>query len=99
MKKIYILKIEKVKGVEVESTNTYAFEEERQVDKMISDIVNDPNAKVGQNPGTLLYKDTIYLFEAGEQPQANIPELPKSDPFRRFSKGVTFSWSQGRPFR
>lgn len=99
MKKIYILKIEKVKGVEVESTNTYAFEEEGQVDKMVSDIVNDPNAKVGQNPGTLLYKDTIPFFEAGEQPQANVPAPPKIDPFRRFSKGVTFSWSQGRPFR
>ena len=99
MKKIYILKIVKIKGAETESSSTYSFEEEGQIDKMVSDIVNDPNAKVGQNPGTLLYKDTIPFFEAGEQPQANVPRIPKVDPFRRFSKGVTFSWTQGRPFR
>lgn len=99
MKKIYILKIVKIKGVETESSSIYAFEEEGQIDRMISDIMNDPNAKVGQNPGTLLYKDTIPFFEAGEQPQANVPVAPKIDPFRRLSKGVTFTWSQGRPFR
>lgn len=99
MKKIYILKIVKIKGVETESSSTYAFEEEGQIDRMVSDIMNDPNAKVGQNPGTLLSKDTIPLFEVGEQPQVNVPKPPKIDPFRRLSKGVTFTWSQGRPFR
>lgn len=99
MKKIYILKIEKVKGAEVESSNTYAFEEERQIDKMVSDIMNDPNAKVGQNPGTLLYKNTIPFFVAGEQPQANVPVAQKIDVFRRFSNGVVFDGGRRRPFR
>ena len=69
MKNIYLLKICKINGTQTESINCYAFETEDQINKMVDELVQNPDANIGKNPGTLLFKETIPYFEANENPQ------------------------------
>lgn len=99
MKTIHILRICKVKGAQVETTDTYAFEEEKQADAIIAEISKDPNCRVGQNPGTLIFKEAIPFFESTDMPKVNSSKSTNIDIFRKLSGGQSLPWFYKRPFR
>lgn len=99
MKNIFLLKICKVKGAQVESTTTYAFENENQINSMVDEMSKDPNCRIGKNPGTLIFKEQAVFFEETDNPQINSPQPINADPLRQLSKGLSLPWFYKRPFR
>ena len=99
MKQIYLLKICTIKGAQVTENKTYAFEKEEHLNSVVDTLSNDPNSDVGKNPGTLLFKDTVSLFEETDSPKVNVPIKQNVNMFERLSKGASLPWKYKRPFR
>ena len=99
MKVIYLLRICKIDGAKVLESSNYAFETEEQVDRVVELISKNPNANVGKNPGTMLFKEALNFFAKDESMNVNVSEKKTTGMFDNLSKGKSLPWEYQRPFR